>query len=234
MTVFRVKEEVKALHFLGDKLTTPSRKRLCNVVKRRRSAKFDSFTLCALTSCVHDFFHLNEIPRAKKITAEFSERTKHPSLRWCNVRHLLADIGLKHGNRSRNSLLTDRDGITDWRNRYLRDVERYRAEGRKIFHLDETPRSRRDTFYRFYGQTPRDFKLSTVYGRRHPEKYIEQVTGEDWRKSIQHVLDVEAKIDLDTSESEHIQPIIMKPGEDDTHESYDDRELSSIEPLDDA
>ncbi|KAH7981609.1 hypothetical protein HPB52_000213 [Rhipicephalus sanguineus] len=47
-TVFRVREEVKASHFSGGKLTTPSRKRPRNAEKSRRSAKFDSFTLCAL------------------------------------------------------------------------------------------------------------------------------------------------------------------------------------------
>ncbi|KAH7967763.1 hypothetical protein HPB52_002235 [Rhipicephalus sanguineus] len=129
-TVFRVREEVKAQDFSGGKLTTLSRKRPRNAEKRRRSAKFDSFTLCALRSSVHDFFRRNEIPTVEKITAEFSERMEHPPLRRCAVRRLLAEIGFKHEKRSRNSLLIDRDDITDWRNRYLRDMVRYRAEGR--------------------------------------------------------------------------------------------------------
>ncbi|KAH6944862.1 hypothetical protein HPB50_005635 [Hyalomma asiaticum] len=137
-TVFRVREEVKASHLSGGKLTTPSRKRPRNAEKRRRSAKFDSFTLCALRSCVHNFFRRNEIPTVEKITTEFSERMELQSLRRCTVRRLLAEIGFKHEKRSRNSLLIDRADITDWRDRYLRDVERYRAEGRKIFYLDET------------------------------------------------------------------------------------------------
>ncbi|KAH7986134.1 hypothetical protein HPB52_025187 [Rhipicephalus sanguineus] len=137
-TVFRVREEVKAQDFSGGKLTTPSRKRPRNAEKTRRSAKFDSFTLCALRSSVHDFFLRNEIPTVEEITAEFSERMEHPPLRRCTVRRLLAEIGFKHEKRSRNSLLIDRDDITDWRNRYLRDMVRYRAEGRKIFYLDET------------------------------------------------------------------------------------------------
>ncbi|XP_037505857.1 uncharacterized protein LOC119382214 [Rhipicephalus sanguineus] len=138
MTVFRVREEVKAQDFSGGKLTTPSRKRPRNAEKTRRSAKFNSFTLCALRSSVYDFFRHNEIQTVEKITAEFSERMEHPPLRRCTVRRLLAEIGFKHKKRSRNSLLIDRDDITDWRNRYLRDMARYRAEGRKIFYLDET------------------------------------------------------------------------------------------------
>ncbi|KAH7940373.1 hypothetical protein HPB52_023560 [Rhipicephalus sanguineus] len=94
-----------------------------SVQKRRRSAKFDSFTLCALRSCVHDFFRRNEIPTVEMITAKFSERMEPPSLRRCTVHRLLAEIGFKHEKRSRTSLLIDRDDITDWRNRYLRDME---------------------------------------------------------------------------------------------------------------
>ncbi|KAH6940379.1 hypothetical protein HPB50_027110 [Hyalomma asiaticum] len=108
-------------------------------MRRRRSAKSDSFTMVALRSCcVHNFFRRNEIPTVEKITTDFSERMELPSLRRCTVHRLLVKIGCKHEKRSRNSLLIDRDDITDWRNRYLRDVERHRAEGRKIFYLDET------------------------------------------------------------------------------------------------
>ncbi|XP_072143629.1 uncharacterized protein [Dermacentor andersoni] len=54
------------------------------------------------------------------------------------MRRLLVESGFKHQKRSLNSLLIDRDDIAEWRNRYLRDVERYRAEGQKIFFPDET------------------------------------------------------------------------------------------------
>ncbi|KAH6925896.1 hypothetical protein HPB50_011811 [Hyalomma asiaticum] len=118
-TVFRVREEVKASHFSGAKLTTPSRKRPHNAEKGRRSMKLHSFTLCALRSRVHNLFRRNEIPTVEKITTEFSERMELQSLRRCTVRRLLAEIGFKHEKRSRNSLLIDRDDITDWRDRYL-------------------------------------------------------------------------------------------------------------------
>ncbi|XP_037518373.1 uncharacterized protein LOC119395162 [Rhipicephalus sanguineus] len=303
---------------------------------------------------------------------------------WCNrepersvedASNLLAEIGFKREKRSRNSLLIGRDDITDWRNRFLRDVECYRAEGRKIFYLDETwvtagptrsivwtdtvVQKRGRLFARANGLTTglkqpsgkgqrlivthigsedgfvdgclnvfrgqktgdyheemngsrfegwfndvlqklpagsviildnapchsrreeklprtawkkeeiqewtvragcivlrlppyhcelnpielvwakvengvaadyRDFKLSTVDAILGDK--IKQGTAEDWRTSIQHVMDLEAKLRLDTSGSEHIQPIIIQLREDDTEESDDDCELSGIEPLD--
>lgn len=132
-TVFRVREEVKASDFSGGKLMTALRKRPCNGDERRRNVKFDSFTLCAMRSCVHDFFRRIEILSVDKISAEFSERMELSSLRRCTVRRVLVDIGFKHEKRSRNSLLIDRDDITDWSNHYLCNVEHYRVEGRKIY-----------------------------------------------------------------------------------------------------
>ncbi|KAH6925586.1 hypothetical protein HPB50_007851 [Hyalomma asiaticum] len=75
----------------------------------------------------------NEIPTVEKITTELSKRMELESLKRCTVRRLLAEIGFKHGKRSRNSLLVDRDDITDWPDRYLSEVECYREECQKIF-----------------------------------------------------------------------------------------------------
>ncbi|XP_037500194.1 uncharacterized protein LOC119374209 [Rhipicephalus sanguineus] len=411
-TVFKVRREAKASSSSGGNLSTPSRKRPRNAEKRRRSTKYDSFTLCALRSCVHDFFRRNEIPTVEKITNEFSNRMDLPSLKRCTVRRLLAEIRFKYEKRCRNSLLIDRDDIVEWRNRYLRDVERYREEGRKIF-LDETwvtsghtqlivwtdtvvqkrgrlyaranglstglkqpsgkgqrlivthigsedgfvdgcldvfrgrktgdyheemdgnrfegwfgdvlqklpagsvivlgnapYHSRReeklpttswkkeniqewlnskDTAYsatlvkrqllelvasvkpRFLSyiidnaaaragcvvpRLPpyhcefnpielvwakvkngiaadnRDFKLCTVEDILREK--IKNVTAEDWRKNIRHVMELEAKFRVDTSGSDHVQPIVIQLGEDDTEESDSDCELSGIEPLEEA
>ncbi|XP_077528282.1 uncharacterized protein LOC144139932 [Haemaphysalis longicornis] len=134
-TVFAVKKEAQAT---GGVLSTPSRKRPRNSENKRRSALYDSFTLNALRSCVHDFFRRNEIPTVAKITKEFFERTGDPSLKPWAVRRLLREIGFKREKRSRNSLLLDREDILAWRHEYLRDIRRYRAENRQIFYLDET------------------------------------------------------------------------------------------------
>ncbi|KAH8038888.1 hypothetical protein MRX96_017869 [Rhipicephalus microplus] len=75
-----------------------------------------------------------------------------PSQRQCIVRRLLADIGFKLENRSRDSLLINRDDI-NWRNRYIYDVERYQAEGRYIYYLDEICVTA-NTLGRSCGQTP--------------------------------------------------------------------------------
>ncbi|KAH6920249.1 hypothetical protein HPB50_028763 [Hyalomma asiaticum] len=90
--------------------------------------------LCALSSCVHDFFRRKEND-GREDNYRVLGRMELASLRRCTVRRQLVEIGFRHEKRNRNSLLIGRVGITDWRNRYLRDVERYRTEGPKIFYL---------------------------------------------------------------------------------------------------
>ncbi|KAL1487011.1 hypothetical protein MTO96_046707 [Rhipicephalus appendiculatus] len=135
-TVFKVRKEVKAASLSGSELPTPSQKRPRKAEKRRCSARFDSFALCTLRTCVHEFFHHSEIPMVEKLTNEYSKCMKLISLKWQTVRHVLAEIGFKYQMRSRNSVLIDEIDITEWWNRYLRDVERCREKCRKIF-LDE-------------------------------------------------------------------------------------------------
>nr|XP_054923054.1 uncharacterized protein LOC129382860 [Dermacentor andersoni] len=77
----------------------------------------------------------------------------------------------------------------------------------------------------------RDFKLCTV--EEVCREKVKHLTAEDWGKNIHHVMDLEPKFMLDTSGSDHIQPIIQL-GEDGTEESASDCELSGIEPLDEA
>ncbi|KAH8038778.1 hypothetical protein HPB51_003262 [Rhipicephalus microplus] len=74
-----------------------------------------------------------------------------------------------------------------------------------------------------------DFKLSAANAILRDK--IKQVTAKDWRKSIQHMMEVEAKFSLfDMYGSEHIQPIIIQLGKDHTDES-DDCELSALSHL---
>lgn len=51
---------------------------------------------------------------------------------------ILKFIGFKFVTRQRKSYLKDRKDIILWRRKYLRDIRKYRAEGRCIYYLDET------------------------------------------------------------------------------------------------
>ncbi|KAH9364565.1 hypothetical protein HPB48_020288 [Haemaphysalis longicornis] len=57
--ILNIKSKAKAT---GGKLTTPSRKRPGSENRRRRTAMYDDFTLCALRNIVHDLFWRNKPP----------------------------------------------------------------------------------------------------------------------------------------------------------------------------
>ncbi|KAH6946977.1 hypothetical protein HPB50_016400 [Hyalomma asiaticum] len=71
----------------------------------------------------------HSVEDTSKFVANMLGVSVRTAFRRCTMCRRLADIGFKHEKRSRNSLLIDRDDITDWRDRYRRDVECYQAEG---------------------------------------------------------------------------------------------------------
>lgn len=131
--ILDIKSKAKAT---GGKLTTPSRKRPGSENRKRRTAMYDSFTLCALRNIVHDLFRCNEPPTAQKIAEEFRRSEHLPSLRTWTIRRLLGDIGLVFEKRERNSI--ERQDVLIWRQRYFRQLAEYRQQHRKVFYTDET------------------------------------------------------------------------------------------------
>ncbi|KAH9382584.1 hypothetical protein HPB48_010342 [Haemaphysalis longicornis] len=110
--ILDIKSKAKAT---GGKLTAPSRKRRRSENRRRRSAMFDGFTLCALRNIVHDLFRRNEPPTAQKIAEEFGRSENLPSLRTWTIRRLLSDIGFVFEKRERNSMIIERQDVLIWR-----------------------------------------------------------------------------------------------------------------------
>lgn len=133
--ILDIKSKAKAT---GGKLTTPSRKRPGSENRKRRTAMYDSFTLCALRNIVHDLFRRNEPPTAQKIAEEFRRSEHLPNLRTWTIRRLLSDIGFVFEKRERNSLMIERQDVLIWRQRYLRQIAEYRQQHRKVFYTDET------------------------------------------------------------------------------------------------
>lgn len=47
-------------------------------------------------------------------------------------------MDFEYTKRGRNSAMIEKDEIIVWRRRFLRDLKRYREEGRHVYYLDET------------------------------------------------------------------------------------------------
>lgn len=106
--------------------------------KNKRLNRYDSFTLSCIRRKVHQFFARNEPPTLNKVLNTVNEDPDLPNMSKETLRRILHDIGFKYKKRGRNSMLIERNDLILWRIRYLRDISRYRAEGRNIFYLDET------------------------------------------------------------------------------------------------
>ncbi|XP_025191753.1 uncharacterized protein LOC112592004 [Melanaphis sacchari] len=61
-----------------------------------------------------------------------------PDFALTTLWRLLKSMGFQFSKRGRNSALIENDDIRAWRRRYIRDIRKYREEGRPIYYLDET------------------------------------------------------------------------------------------------
>lgn len=101
--------------------------------------KFDDFNKTAVRLKVHNFFFFkNELPTLNKILSAVNDDPDLPNISRSSLHKLLLSIGFKFEGKSRKSFIVDREDITIWRRKYLKDVKELRKKNKKIFYLDET------------------------------------------------------------------------------------------------
>ena len=93
----------------------------------------DDFTKTAIRRKIHNFYFENSIPTIDRILAAVNEDPDLPNFKRTTLYKLF-----KYQKRERNSCLLERSDIVLWRRNYIRSIRKYRAEGRKIYYLDET------------------------------------------------------------------------------------------------
>ncbi|VVC35222.1 Hypothetical protein CINCED_3A006178, partial [Cinara cedri] len=73
-----------------------------------------------------------------KILLVLNEDETLPTFTKTTLWRLLKLLGFEFHNRGRNSALIENNEVRLWRRRYIRDIRKYREEGRPIYYLDET------------------------------------------------------------------------------------------------
>lgn len=73
-----------------------------------------------------------------KVLEAVNEDDDLPNFKRATFQKIINDLNFKYQKRGVNSFLTDRDDVILWRRNYLRKIEQFRKEGRKIYYLDET------------------------------------------------------------------------------------------------
>lgn len=133
-SIFKIISEMKK----NGKVSTPGKKRPLKENTQTRERIYDDFTKTAIRRKVHAFFFKNEIPTAHKVMLAINEDDDLPNISTRTVRNLMHDLGFVFKKRRRCSMLMEREDIQQWRRKYLRDIKRYRSEGREIYYTDET------------------------------------------------------------------------------------------------
>lgn len=131
-SVYSIVSLYKTNHILG--LSSPkNKKNKPNILE-----KLDDFTKCAIRRKVHEFFFRNEQPTLNKVLQKVNEDLDLPNFKRTTFFRLLKLLKFKYRKSGRNMFVCDRDDIILWRRKYLRQIKKFREEGRKIYYQDET------------------------------------------------------------------------------------------------
>lgn len=87
---------------------------------------------------VHELYFKKEIPTLDRILRMVKEDENLPDIGRKTLWKILHKLNFTWEKQSRKSVLIDNEEIICWRRQYLRDIRKYRQEGRQIYYLDET------------------------------------------------------------------------------------------------
>lgn len=129
-SVYRVLSDYRDTH----KISEPDAKRN----KPNILQKIDNFDKTAIRRIVHSFYLKEELPTLKKILQVVNDDDSLPTLSMASLRRILLGLNFKYMKKNRNSILIDRSDIVLWRIKYLKQIQEFRRQGRRIFYTDET------------------------------------------------------------------------------------------------
>lgn len=107
-------------------------------IRAKVADKIDDFEKDAIRHKVHGFWFQRQIPTLDKILVSINEDPDLPNFSRATLHRLLKNMNFEYSKRGRNSAMIEKDEIVIWRNKYLEQIRKYRAEGRTIYYLDET------------------------------------------------------------------------------------------------
>lgn len=127
-TIYKLMRERKNLGQVLHPLPSPGR---CPM-------KLDDEMRNSVRSKVHSFYLRKEIPTIDKILLAVNEDKHLPQMSRRTLWKLLRNLKFTWEKINRRSVLIEKQEIIIWRRNYLREIRKYRREGRRIFYLDET------------------------------------------------------------------------------------------------
>lgn len=137
VSVFTVTKIRKEANEAGEStLITPGKKRPYSEDKKFH---MDDFDRRVVRDTIREFYLVRkQVPTVSKLLVAIKEKI---DFHWGRetLRHLLHEMGFNFQRcKKMRQILIERPDIVNWRCRYLRDIQLFRHENKKIFYLDET------------------------------------------------------------------------------------------------
>nr|XP_034183440.1 uncharacterized protein LOC117605818 [Osmia lignaria] len=130
LTVSKAISEYKAT----GSVTSPYKKRpRMNILE-----KTSEHDILAIRKKVHEFWLRREIPNGHKILQAVNLDPELPNFSRTSLYRLLKRMEFKYMVSARNNALIEKENIIAWRQEYIENIQKYRAEGRPIYYLDES------------------------------------------------------------------------------------------------
>lgn len=122
-------------------VSSPNKTRTCKNI----TTKINDFYKEAIRKKVHQFWINRKLPTVNEIHVAINNDESLPNFSRTTLFRVLKSLQFEYVKRGRNSALIDSNDLILRRRRYLRDIKKYRAEGRPIYYLGETCVNARDT-----------------------------------------------------------------------------------------
>ncbi|XP_060867881.1 uncharacterized protein LOC132943093 [Metopolophium dirhodum] len=106
--------------------------------------KINEFGKISIRQKIHEFWFRHEIPTFHKIQQVIMDDPDLPNISQRFLKRLLKGLNFEYFKTTKDSALIEREDIVLWRRDYIKDIRRYRSEGRMIYYIDEMCVNARD------------------------------------------------------------------------------------------
>jgi len=134
-TLKRILKEHEHNKRVGKEFSTPHKKR----PRRKIKTDIDEFDKCVIRRTINEFHTTeNERPTLQSLLSVLKKRINFSGGKWA-LWKIIRDLGFRWRKSENNrKILIEKDDIRAARLAYLRNISRYRREGRPIIYTDET------------------------------------------------------------------------------------------------
>lgn len=132
-TIKMTVDEYKKTKIVKSLRMSPSRKKVLPTT----NDKIDDLGKIKIRQKIHEFWLRREIPTFHKIQQVIMDDPDLPNISQKFLKRVLKGLNFEYFKTTKNVALLEKEDTVLWRQNYIRDIRRYRTEGRTIYYIDE-------------------------------------------------------------------------------------------------